>query len=70
MQIISTISVDEGSDLSAFKFNNGSKLHLLLPAAFFTLALLVVFGFEYYKDWKRKRRLNRYWQGKTGRPRS
>lgn len=69
MQIISTISVEEAPDLSNFRFTHGSRLHLAIPAAFFALVLVVLFGFEYYKDWKRKRRLNRYWQDKSGRGR-
>lgn len=67
MQIISTISVDDARDLSTFKFSHTTRLHLIIPAVFFTLVLLVVLGFEYYKDWKRKRRLNRYWQNKSQR---
>jgi len=70
MQILSTISVEEAKELSTFKFSHGSRLHLLLPVAFLTLALMVLFGLEYCKDWKRKRRMNRYWQEKSGRVRS
>lgn len=67
MQIVSTISVEEAKDWSTLKFSPGSRAHLLLPAIFFALVLTVLFAFEYYKDWKRKRRLNRYWQEKSGR---
>lgn len=67
MQIFSIISVEEARDLSNFRLTHGSRLHLAIPAAFFALVLVVLFGFEYYKDWKRKRRLNRYWQNKSSR---
>jgi hypothetical protein len=67
--IVSTITVEEARDLAKFKFASGSRMHLLLPAVFFALALMLLFGLEYYKDWKRKRRMNRYWQEKSGRPR-
>lgn len=68
MQIISIISVEQPGDWwSNFKFTHSSRLHLAIPAAFFALVLVVVFAFEYYKDWKRKRRLNRYWQNKSDR---
>ena len=67
MQMLSTISVEEAKSLSVFKFSHGSRLHVLLPAAFFALALTLLIGLEYYKDWKRKRRMNRYWQEKSRR---
>jgi hypothetical protein len=67
MQIFSTITVEEAREVSPIKFPHGSRLHLLLPAAFFALTLFGLLGFEYYKDWKRKRRMNRYWQEKSGR---
>jgi hypothetical protein len=69
MPIFSTITVEEARELSTFKFSHPSRLHLLLPAAFLALALMLLFGLEYYKDWKRKRRMNRYWQEKSGRSR-
>jgi hypothetical protein len=67
MQMLSTISVEEAKAHSVFKFTHGSRLHVLLPAAFFALALTLLIGLEYYKDWKRKRRMNRYWQEKSRR---
>ena len=67
MQILSTITVEEAREHSTFKFSHGSRLHVLLPAAFLALAVALLVGLEYYKDWKRKRRMNRYWQEKSGR---
>jgi hypothetical protein len=69
MQMLSAITVEEAKEHSVFKFSHGSRLHVLLPAAFFALALTLLLGLEYYKDWKRKRRMNRYWQEKSGRAR-
>ncbi len=69
MHFLSTITVEEAREYSVFKFSHGSRLHLLLPAAFIALALMTLLGLEYYKDWKRKRRMNRYWQEKSGRTR-
>ena len=67
MQMLSTISVEEAKAHSVFNFTHGSRLHVLLPAAFFALALTLLIGLEYYKDWKRKRRMNRYSQEKANR---
>ena len=69
MQLLSTITVEEAKQWQTFKFTHGSRLHILLPAVFFALVLVLVFGLEYYKDWRRKRRLNRYWQQKSDRSR-
>ena len=69
MQMLSTITVEEAKVYSSFEFSHGSRLHLLLPAAFFALVVTLLLGLEYYKDWKRKRRMNRYWQKKSGRVR-
>ena len=69
MQMLSAITVEEAKQHSVFNFTHGSRLHVLLPAAFFALALGLLLGLEYYKDWKRKRRMNRYWQQKSGRAR-
>ena len=69
MQMLSAITVEEAKERSGFKFTHGSRLHVLLPAAFFALALTMLLGLEYYKDWKRKRRMNRYWQEKSERAR-
>lgn len=67
--MLSTISVEEAKAHSVFKFTHGSRLHLLLPAAFIAMAVTLLIGLEYYKDWKRKRRMNRYWQERSGRAR-
>jgi len=69
MQMLSTISVEEAKAHSVFQFTHGSRLHLLLPAAFFVMAVTLLIGLEYYKDWKRKRRMNRYWHEKSARAR-
>jgi len=68
MHLFSAISVDEARDLSSFSFARGSRLHLLLPLIFFALTVTLIFGWEYYREWKRKRRMRRYWAGKPGPP--
>jgi hypothetical protein len=66
MQLLGAISIDEVNDLSVFTFSRGNRPHLLLPLVFFALVLVVIFGWEYYREWKKRRRLRRYWTGKPG----
>jgi len=66
MQLFGVISVEDAKELSTFTFAKGPKLHILLPLIFFGLALTLLFGWEYYKEWRRKRRMWRYWTGKPG----
>jgi hypothetical protein len=68
MQLFSAIAVDEVGDLTKFTFSKGPRLHLMLPLIFFALALTLIFGWEYYREWKRKRRMRRYWAVKSSRP--
>ena len=68
MQLLAAISFEQAKELSKFNFDRGSRLHILLPALFFGMALTIIIGREYYKEWRRKRRLRRYWDGKGSRP--
>lgn len=68
MQLLGALSVDEAADLTSFSFTRGPRLHILLPLLFFAVALIVIFGWEYYREWKRKRRMRRYWAAKNARP--
>jgi hypothetical protein len=62
MQMFATLSLDEVQQTPPFKFDHGSDLRVLLPLVFFGVAFFAFFGYEFYKDWKRKRRLNRLWE--------
>ena len=62
MQFVGSISIDEFQDPSRFKSGHDSGLHLVLPVGFITLVILTLFTLEYYKEWKRRRRLNRFWE--------
>ena len=66
MRILASVGIEEVPDVSLFKVGQGSGLRLLLPIGFIAIILLALFGLEYYKDWKRKRRMNRIW-AKSGR---
>jgi hypothetical protein len=66
MQLLSVISIEDAKELSTFTFTKGPKLHILLPLLFFALALTLLFSWEYYKEWKRKRRMRRYWTNRPG----
>ena len=68
MQLFGALSVDEAVDLTSFSFARGPRLHILLPLLFFAAVLIVIFGWEYYREWKRKRRMRRYWAAKNARP--
>jgi hypothetical protein len=65
MNLLSAISPEDAKDLTTFSFSKGSQLHLILPLVFFGLALTMIFGWEYYKEWKRRRRMRRYWASKS-----
>jgi hypothetical protein len=65
MNLLAAISAEDAKDLSSFAFNKGSRLHLILPLIFFGVAVVVIFGWEYYRDWKRRKRMRRYWEAKS-----
>ncbi len=69
MHLFGAVSADQAKDLANFHFTRGSRLHLLLPMAFFALAVTVIFGWEYYKDWRMKRIMKRFASGKAKRAR-
>ena len=58
MQILGSLSIDEVQDAPVFKFGHESQSRVLLPLALLVIAVLAFFVYEFYKDWKRKRRMN------------
>ncbi len=62
--LFGALSLEEAKELS-FNFSRGPRLHIILPLIFFGLVLVVIFGWEYYREWKRKRRMRRYWASKN-----
>ncbi len=58
---------EEAREFSSFSLTRGPRLHIILPLIFFGLVVVVIFGWEYYREWKRKRRMRRYWTAKNPR---
>jgi hypothetical protein len=67
MQFFSAVTLEEARELSKFKFEKGSNMKLMLPMLVIGIALVLYFGWDYYRDWRMKRRFRRYWQGKPTR---
>jgi len=67
MALPGAITTDQITDFSTFTFAKGPRWHLILPLVFFCFALATLLGWEYYHQWKQKRRLRRHFAAKPRR---